>query len=383
LSFEGFDDLSLDLLQARRSEKWVRYPSDVLPAWVAEMDFPLAPPVRDALLAAVERNDTGYANPGDLPVAFSDYALSRFEWTVPPDRVFVAGDVMLAAAAVLRLTTAGGDAVVVNTPAYPPFFVTIPAVERRVVEVPLVETEQGWELDFEGLEHAFAAGARAYLLCNPHNPTGRVLRRSDLEQVAELASRYDIVVIADEIHAPLTLPGAVHTPYVSLGEEAARRGVTLTGASKAWNIPGLKCGLIVAGSSAMKRELEGVSKLLRDQTGLFGVLASTAAFREGGPWVEELLGYLDGNRRYLADAIPERLPGVGYRQPEASYLAWLDCRSVPLGEDPAAVFLDRGRVALTRGLDFGREGAGFARLNFGTSRALLEEAVRRLAAAVG
>jgi cystathionine beta-lyase len=383
LSVEGFDDLSLDLLQARRSEKWVRYPSDVLPAWVAEMDFPLAPPVRDALLAAVERSDVGYANPGDLPVAFSDYALSRFEWTVPPDRVFVAGDVMLAAAAVLRLTTAVGDAVVVNTPAYPPFFVTIPAVERRVVEVPLVETEQGWELDFDGLEHAFAAGARAYLLCNPHNPTGRVLRRSDLEQIAELASRYHVVVIADEIHAPLTLPGAVHTPYVSLGEEAARRGVTLTGASKAWNIPGLKCGLIVAGSSAMKGELEGVSKLLRDQTGLFGVLASTAAFREGGPWLEELLGYLDGNRRYLADAIPERLPGVGYRQPEASYLAWLDCRSVPLGEDPATVFLERGRVALARGLDFGREGAGFARLNFGTSRALLEEAVRRMAAAVG
>jgi len=378
----GFRELSLEELRARRSDKWAKYPPDVLPAWVAEMDFPLAPPVREVLLAAVEIGDTGYANPGDLPAAFSAFAAARWGWAPPVERVFVTGDVMLGVGGVLRLTTAPGDGVVVNTPAYPPFFATIPVVERRLVEVPLVETEAKWELDLEGLERAFASGARAYLLCNPHNPTGRVFERSQLEQVAELANRYGVVVLADEIHAPLVESGAVHTPYVSLDDEAGARAVTLTGASKAWNIPGLKCGLIVAGSSELQAELRRAAKLLCDQTGHLGVLASTAAFRHGGAWLDSLLEHLDGNRRHLARLLAAELPQIRYRQPEASYLAWLDCRSLPLGEDPAAVFRERGRVALTRGLDFGSEGAGYARLNFGTSRELLDEAVARMAAAV-
>lgn len=378
-----FDDLSLDELRKRRSEKWVKYPPDVLPTWIAEMDFPVAAPIREALLAAIERDDYGYAGPLDVPAAFSECAARRFGWEVAPDRVFVAPDIMVGIAEALRLATKPGDGVVINPPVYPPFFEAIPTLERQIVEVPLLEGEMRWELDLDGLEQAFGSGARAYLLCNPHNPTGRVFGRAELERVAELANRHGVFVVADEVHSPLLFGGATHTHYAALGEEAAARSVTLTGASKAWNLPGLKCGLIVAGSDAVRDELRPREKPLSDQTGLLGVFAAEAAFREGAPWLEELLRHLERNRQHLAELLAEVLPDVRFRPPEASYLAWLDCRALPFGDEPAEAFLEHGRVALTRGLAFGREGAGFARLNFGTSRALLEEAVRRMAAAVG
>ncbi len=368
-------DVSLASLQARTSEKWVRYPPDVLPLWVAELDVALAPAVRAAVQAALDRDDTGYAAPGDLPAAFSEYAAARYGWAVAQERVLLIPDVMTGVSEVLRLTTSPGDGVVINPPVYPPFFETIEAAERRVVEVPLAER---WRLDFDALEAAFADGARAFLLCNPHNPTGRVLSREDLERVAELAGRHGVVVLADEIHAPLALAGAVHVPYLSLGNANA---VSLTGASKAWNIPGLKCALLVAGSDELRDRLEPRVSTLRDQTGHLGVVASTAAFRDALPWLDELLAELDTRRRSLSALLGDLLPGVGYDEPEATYLAWLDCRSLGLGDDSAAAFLERGRVALTRGLDFGSQGAGYVRLNFGTSHQVLEEAVRRMAAA--
>jgi cystathionine beta-lyase len=378
----AFDDLSLDGLRARRSQKWVKYPPDVLPSWIAEMDFEVAAPIQNVLLAAVERSDLGYADTLDVPAAFAEFAARRFGWGVAPDDVFVVPDTMIGIAEGLRLSTGPGDGVVINPPVYPPFYEAIPAAERRIVEVPLLETERGWELDFAGLERAFAEGARAYLLCNPHNPTGRVFPRAELERIAELANRHGVFVIADEIHSSLVLPGAAHTPYVALGSEAAARSLTVTGASKAWNLAGLKCAVVVAGSDAVRDELRTRTGPLLDLTGLLGVFAAEAAFRDGEPWLDELLVYLEANRRYLAELLAERLPDVRYRPPEAGYLAWLDCRALPLGDDPAEAFLEHGRVALTSGLAFGRKGAGFARLNFATSRALLEEALGRMAVAL-
>jgi cysteine-S-conjugate beta-lyase len=379
---DEFDELSLDALRNRQSAKWAKYPDDVLPAWVAEMDFPLAPPVRDALLAAVERDDFGYTHAAGLAEAFAAFAFTRFGWRVEPERVWVVPDVMVGAAEVLRLVTRPGDGVVINPPVYPPFFATIDEIERRIVEAPLAETSNGWELDLKAIDQAFAAGARTYLLCNPHNPTGRVFDRAALEQVVELAERYDAFVVADEIHGPLTLPGAVHTPFISLGEAAAARSVTVTAATKAWNFPGLKCGLVVAGSAKVAGELSRLPKEIRERAGHLGALASEAAFRDGGEWLDALLSYLDRNRQHLRELLTTHLPRVRYVMPEASYLAWLDCRSLPFGDDPAAVFLERGRVALLPGPDFGREGRGFARLNIGTSCALVEEAVRRMGRAM-
>jgi cystathionine beta-lyase len=368
-----FDDL--ETLRRRRSSKWVEHPPDVLPAFVAEMDVALAPPVRDALVEAIELGDLGYAEPGSVFESFAAFAARRLDWAPDPARMRLVPDVMSGIVEVLRVLTAPGDGVVITPPVYPPFFDGIPEAGRRIVEVPLADGE----LDLDALEAAFAAGARAFLLCNPHNPTGRVLERARLEEVAVLAARHDVLVIADEIHAPLTLSGATHTPFAALGES---RSVVLASASKAFNLAGLKCAIAVAGSDAVAHELDRLPEEVRYRAGHLGVIGSQAAFEHGDAWLDALLATLDANRRRLAALLAEHLPAVGYHPPQASFLAWLDCRALGLGDDPAAAFLERGRVALEPGLRFGSQGRGFARLNIGTSDELLTEAVRRMARAL-
>src|SRR5689334_5416294 len=379
----GFEDLDLDRLRRRRSEKWRRYPADVLPAFIAEMDYDLAEPVVAALRAAVDLDDCGYATPDGVGETFAAFAASRHQWTVDPGLVHLIPDVMAGVDALLALATGPGDGVVINTPVYPPFFQHISFARRRVVEVPLARADGRWELDFAGLEAAFAAGARAYLLCNPHNPTGRVFSAEDLGRIAALADRYGVFVMADEIHAPLTLPGARHTPFVSLGGAAAEHGVTLASASKAFNVAGLKGAVAVAGSAAMERLLARLPASCQYGAGLLGVLASLAAWREAGDWLDELIGQLDHARAEFGRLLGERLPDAAYVPPEASYLAWVDCSGLELGPEPAQAFLDRGRVALGRGLDFGAPGDGFVRVTIGTSSELLAAIVDRMASALG
>ncbi|HET7456114.1 MAG TPA: aminotransferase class I/II-fold pyridoxal phosphate-dependent enzyme [Gemmatimonadaceae bacterium] len=380
-----FDDLAIDRLRKRRSAKWSAYPPDVLPAWVAEMDFDLAEPVKRALRAAIDLDDCGYARPQVLPAAFATFAVARYGWSVEPGRVVAVPEVMIGAGEVLRLVTVPGDGVVVNPPVYPPFFSTIGEVERRIMNVPLVRggDDGRWALDMEALERAFAAGARAYLLCNPHNPVGRVFDASELRAVAELAARYDVTVIADEIHAPLALAGATHTPFLAVSDAAGARAVVLASASKGWNVPGLKCAVVVVGAHGMDKVIGTLRAPERlERVGHLGVVATVAAFTEGGAWLDALVAHLGRNRALLTRLLAEELPEVGWVPPEAGYLAWLDCRALGLGDDPARTFLTRGRVALTRGLEFGAGGAGFARLNMGTSSELLREAVRRMRAGV-
>jgi cystathionine beta-lyase len=379
----AFDAVPPELLRRRTSTKWTTYPPDVLPAWVAELDVPLSAPIRRSLHEAVELGDTGYAEPGGLPAAFADFAGPRLGWTVDPEQVHLIPDVMVGVAEILRVGTPPGAGVVINPPVYPPFFDTIDEVGRVVVEVPLARTAGGWELDLAGLEAAFRAGARAYLLCSPHNPTGRVWSPADLHRVAELAAQYDVLVLSDEIHAPLTLAGARHTPFLALGGTAPEHGIVFSSASKAWNLPGLKCAVAVTAAPRTRDLVERLPKEVRYRAGILGVHANAAAFGDDGPWLDALQVHLDRNRRLLTALLAERLPEIRYAQPEAGYLAWLDCTGLELGDDPASVFLDRGRVALYRGPDFGAPGAGFARLNMGTSLALMTEAVRRMAVAVG
>ncbi len=379
-----FDDLTLARLQARSSAKWTTYPPDVLPAFIAEMDVPLAEPVAAALHAAVDAGDVGYAQPGALGAAFAEFARARFGWAVDPGRTFLVADVVVGIAESLRLFSAPGDGVVVNSPVYPPFFAVVRDLERQVVDVPLLRTEAGgWELDLAGLERAFAAGARAYVLCSPHNPLGRVFPRAALAAVAALAARYGVVVLADEIHAPLVLPGAAFTAFAPLAEAAGARAVALVSASKAWNLAGLKCALIVAADEATRAGLQRLPYEAPFRSGQLGVIASTAAFRAGTAWLDALLAHLDRNRRLLGELLARELPAVGYTVPEAGFLVWLDCRALGLGDDPARAFLERGRVALSPGRRFGAGGAGHARLNIGTTAALLEEAVVRMRRALG
>ena len=379
----GFEDLDLGRLRRRRSEKWRLFPPDVLPAFIAEMDYDLAEPVLAALREAVGLSDCGYAALPGIGETFAAFAQSRHDWTVDPGMVHLIPDVMAGVDALLNLATGPGDGVVINTPVYPPFFAHIGFARRQVVEVPLRRTDGGWELDFAGLEAAFAAGARAYLLCNPHNPTGRVFSAGDLGRIAALADQYGVFVMADEIHASLTLAGARHTPFVALGGAAAEHGVTLASASKAFNVAGLKGAVAVAGSAAMERLLGQLPESCHYGAGLFGVVASLAAWREGGDWLDALLAQLDHARGEFGRLLSERLPGTRYIPPEASFLAWVDCAGLGLGPDPAQVFLDRGRVALNPGLNFGAPGDGFVRITIGTSSELLAAIVDRMAAATG
>jgi cystathionine beta-lyase len=380
---DPFDDVSLELLRLRHSAKWVKYPHDVLPAWVAETDFALALPIREALLAAVSRDDTGYADATKLGGSFSRFAESRFAWEVDPARVRLVADVMSAVAELLRALTEPDEAVVVNPPVYPPFFSVPREVGRRVVEVPLAARDGGWGLDLDGLERAFADGARAYLLSHPHNPTGTSFGRAELEAVGALAERHGVTVISDEVHAPMTMPGAVHSPFVAAGGANAAVGIVVTSASKAWNIAGLKCAVIVSASAEMHDRLdERLPSHVPYHAGHLGVLASLAAFDHGAEWLDALVRHLDRNRRLLGKLLAERLPTVRHTAPQAGFLAWLDCRELGLGDDPAATFLERGRVALTSGPTFGEQGRGYARLNIGTSSSLVEEAVSRIAASI-
>jgi cystathionine beta-lyase len=372
---------TLEQLRARRSVKWRRHPADVLPLFVAEMDVALAEPIATALARAVADGDVGYAHPAGLAEAFAGFAHDRFGWLVDPGRVALIPDVVQGLRAVLELVTAPGDGVVVNAPAYPPFYAFVAAAGRRIVSSPLARDADGrYHLDLDALDRDLARpDVQVYLLCHPHNPTGLVLRPDELVQIGEIATRHGVTLLSDEIHAPLTYPGVVHTPLAHVGVPGV---ITFASASKAWNLPGLKAALAVASDPAGQSILDRLPEELPFGSGLLGVLASEVAFTAGRAWLEELLVALDGNRRYLGQLLARHLPTVRYAVPDATYLAWLDCTALDLGDDPATAFLHTAAVALHSGPSFGDGGTGFARLNFATSPSILDEAVARMARAV-
>jgi cysteine-S-conjugate beta-lyase len=378
---------SLAALRRRTSTKWRTYPDDVLPSFVAEMDFDLARPVIEAVATAMAAGDAGYGHIGRLGEAFAGFAASRLGWNPDPARIFAIPDVMTGISEMITALTPPGAGVVISPPVYTPFFFRTRFTGRRVVEAPLHRRDDGgYELDAEALDRALSQdGVSAYVLCSPHNPVGRVWTAQELTTVADICHAHGVLVLADEIHAPLVLPGAAQVPFLSLDHPATARAIAFTSASKGWNIPGLKCGLAVAGSPELAAVLAERWEVLLP--GLLGVHASVAAFEQATGWLDAVLAQLDRNRGLLAKLLAEHLPQIRYRPPEASFLAWLDCRelggALGDGDDPAAGFLERGRVALASGPDFGAPGRGFARLNIGTTEPLLAEAVRRMTAAMG
>lgn len=277
----------------------------------------------------------------------------------------------------LKEIAESGDRVVINTPVYHPFFAVVEEAGCELAEVPLA----GTEFDVEGIDRAFVAGARALILCSPHNPTGSVPTREQLEAIAESAARHNAWVLADEIHASLTLPGAEHIPFLSVSAAARRHGIAFWSASKAFNLAGLRCAEIVTASPEAAAVIERLP-VSATHCGHLGAIGSVAAFREGTEWLDEVLAVLDHNRALLARLLAERLPEIGYEPPRAGYLAWLDFRGLGLGPDPSEPILERGQVALSPGPQFGPQGGGFARLNLGTSPALVEEAVARICRAL-
>ncbi|MEX5235101.1 MalY/PatB family protein [Kocuria arenosa] len=390
------ETLTLDQLRRRTSMKWRAHPEDVLPLWVAEMDVSLAPTVARAVHEAIDLGDTGYPAGTDYAEALSVFAARRWQWDgIAVERTALVPDVMMGVVEVLRLLTDPGDAVVVNSPVYAPFYAFVSHDARRVVEAPLGEDLR---IDLDVLDATFrgarARGGRvAYLLSNPHNPTGTVHTGQELAAVAELARRHGVRVVADEIHAPLVLPGARFTPYLSV--PGAEDAFALMSASKGWNLAGLKAALAIAGPEAAA-DLQRMPEEVGHGPSHLGIIAHTAAFAAGETWLDALLEGLDANRALLGRLLAQHLPGVRYTPPQGTYLAWLDCRALGLesGEGPeglavvsdmaatARMFLDRSRVALSSGHVFGTGGAGHVRLNFATSQEILTEAVTRMGRAV-
>jgi len=383
------EELTLAQLRARTSSKWRVHPDDVLPLWVAEMDVLLAPTVAEALRRAIDIGDTGYALGTGLAEAIAEFASLRWQWhDLEVSRTALVPDVMQGAVEMLRLVTDRGDAVVVNPPVYAPFYAFVSHDGRRVINAPLGADGR---LDLDSLAEAFSR-ARAYLLCNPHNPTGSVHTREELTAVAALARRFGVRVVSDEIHAPLMLSGSRFVPYLTVpGSEDA---FALTSASKAWNLAGIKTALAIAGPEAAG-DLARMPEEVSHGPSHLGVIAHAEAFRTGGDWLDALLRGLDENRALLGELLAEHLPAVKYQGPQATYLAWLDCRDLgfddaaPTGlavvsdvSGPAQWFLEHARVALSSGHVFGPGGAGHVRLNFATTPAILTEAVSRMGRAV-
>ncbi|MEW2305427.1 aminotransferase class I/II-fold pyridoxal phosphate-dependent enzyme [Streptomyces sp. NPDC006655] len=373
--------LTLDRLRCRTSMKWRTYPKDVLPVWVAEMDVPLAEPVVRAVNDAMELGDTGYPAGTAYAEALAAFAAERWDFDgLDVTRTAIVPDVMLGVVEMLKLVTGPGDPVVVNSPVYPPFYQFVTHLDRRVVEAPLGPDGRIEPDVLRAAFHGLGGGRAAYLLCSPHNPTGTVHTAEELTAVTALAERYGVRVVADEIHAPLTAPGVGFVPYLSV--PGAERGLSLMSASKAWNLAGLKAALAVAGPGAAA-DLAGLPEEVSHGPSHVGVLAHTAALTDGTAWLDALLAGLDENRRLLAALLDRHIPEIRYRPAEATYLAWLDCRALGLGDDPAETFLERGRVAVNSGIPFGTGGAGHVRLNLATSPEVVTEAVHRMATALG
>ena len=373
---------SLDRLRAARtSAKWRAYDDDVLPAWIAEMDLELAPCVADALRDAIDRGDTGYRWNGDLPAALVQFSERHTGWSFPVEHVVVLQDVLTGMAESLRALTAEHDSVVITPPIYPPFFNVTRSIARRgVVEVPLIDDAY----DLDGLGAAFSRpDVSAFLMCHPHNPTGYVADVEMLRAIAELARAHGVTVISDEIWAPLTWGDSSFVPYLSIDPELTAPDVALVSASKAFNLAGLKCAQMVAGSATTAQRLrESIPIEVTYGTGHLGVIASIAAYRDGDAWLAQTVDLLASNMDLLRRDLAASLPEVRFRAPEATYLAWLDCRPLHLGDDPAAVFLERGRVAFNAGHHYGHVGRGFVRANVATDPLLVTEMVERMSVAV-
>lgn len=352
-------------------------------SWVADMDFPIAPAIVERLRERVAV-DVGYpawdeADRSPLADVFADRMATRFGWSLSPVRLRELSEVLQGVEFAIHHLTAPADGIVLHTPSYPPFLETIARSGRRLIAVPATPTASGFEWDYDALDAQLAtAGARLWIVCHPQNPTGHVFARPELERIAEIALRHDLVVVSDEIHSELVHPPHGHVPFASLDDAVAERTVTVTSSSKAFNLAGLRWGIMHIGVDRLVSALDALPVHYTGVPNLLAVEATDAAWREGDGWLEAVREQLEANRRLLGELLCEHLPGIRYRMPHATYLAWLDCRELGLGDDPAAVFAERG-VDIYSGLRFGEQGAGFVRLNFATSPTVLKATVQAMA----
>jgi len=380
-----FDAIDMDSLRRVGGVKWSRFPGTI-GAFVAEMDFGVAPAIAEALHKAVDDALFGYlpeALSAAMSAACAEWQRSSYGWDVAAERVHPIADVLKGLEVAIEHYSRPGAPIILPTPAYMPFLTVPRALGREIIEVPLRFEEGRYALDLDGLDRAFAAGGGLLILCNPYNPVGRVFERAELEAVCRIVDRHGGRVFSDEIHSPLVYAGAAHIPYASISATAAGHTLTATSASKAWNLPGLKCAQLIIGNDVDAARWEMVGPMASHGASNLGVIANTVAYNAGRGWLEEVLAYNDGNRRELAALLAEHLPKVRYVMPEGTYIAWLDCRGLGLNVSPAEFFREKAGVALTDGASCGAAGQGFVRLIFATPRPILQQAIHQMAAALG
>ncbi|WP_101621770.1 MalY/PatB family protein [Bifidobacterium parmae] len=384
----AIDALTADDLARIGSDKWTRFPG-AIGAFIAEMDFGLAPCIARAIADAATRGATGYlSDPLKREVARACAAWQlRYDWTVDPTVIRTVPDVMEAYEVFLNEIVGEGRSIVVPTPAYMPFLSVPGLCGVDVIEIPMLRCGAndgdgaGWLFDFDAIERAFAGGCRAFVLCNPHNPIGKVLTRDEMLRLSELADRYGVRVFSDEIHAPFVYEGARHVPFASISERTAMQAFTATSASKAFNIAGTKCAQVILTNPTDMAMWIRDAEMSEHQTATIGAYAAVAAYDGGSAWLDGVLDYLKGNFDVVDGEMRGRFAAVRYARPQGTYIAWLDFS--PLGlDDPAGYFLERAHVALTDGRECGEAGRGCVRFNVAMPRPLLHEAFARMAAAL-
>lgn len=370
---------SLEELRKRKSVKWRFYDRDVLPLPVAEMDFPIAEPIKAALRDMIDRSDAGYLGPfPELFEAFRSFSSELWGWNPDVTQMRTATDVGVGVVEVMRTLIEPGDKVLLNSPIYDNMWRWIAEVKAELVDVPLKRNQLEYSLDLEAIESAYQSGIKVHLLCSPHNPVGTVFERESLSKLAELAKHYQVIIISDEIHAPLTFTEKKFIPFLGVSDAAREIGITVTSASKTFNLAGLKCALIITENQFLKEKINAMPISVAYRASLFGAAAATAAMSESREWLKGTLVTLDRNRKIIRELIDTKIPSIGYRIPDFGYLAWLDLSALELGQDPAKVLLERGKLAVNGGHMYGPLNPTFVRFNYGTSPEIINEAFDRI-----
>ena len=375
-----------DTVRERRgsdSAKWKKYGDDVLPLWVADMDFVSAEPILRALHERVDHAFFGYAMPlGELCQTILNRLKGLYAWDVREDEIYYLPGLVTGLNFAVQAFTSPGEGVLVQPPVYPHFVKDPVHHGRTLVDPPLVPKGDTYEVDFEAFEKAITPQTRIFILCNPHNPVGRVFARAELEKMAEICLRHRLVICSDEIHCELVFPGFRHIPIASLSPEVAKWTITLMAPSKTYNLAGLRCGFAVIQNPDLAKGWKKTTLGLNPGLNNLGQVAALAGYRDGKEWLDQVIDYLQGTRDFLYRAIPERLPGVRMTKMEGTYLAWLDCRKAAIPGNPFQFFLKEAKVALNDGSEFGKGGEGFVRLNFACPRKMLNEALEKMSGAV-
>ena len=380
--------LPLNELRKRKSVKWRQFPSDVLPLPVAEMDFPIAENIKSALADMVERSDTGYLGPfPELFDAFSAFARNRWSWDVDVSHMRIATDVGVGTVEVIRTLIAPGEKVMLNSPVYDNMWRWVAEVKATLVDVPLSITGNygdgaRFALNLDAIEREYKSGVKVHILCHPHNPVGAIFDKKSLANLAQLARKYGVHIISDEIHGPLVYDSSTFTPFLAVSDDAREVGIAVTSASKGFNLAGLKCAVIVTGSQAIKEKINSMPISVAFRASLFGAVAATAALRDSVQWLDGVVRALDENRQLIKNLVDTKIPAIKYQPPEFGYLAWMDLSGLNLGDDPAKALLERGKVAFNGGQMYGPRHSQFIRLNFGTSPEIISEAFDRIVRAL-